>query len=212
MGDQDDILHIAKYFVGRYGAAAAALMESRASACEREDDAEASSLWRSVATAIRKAGAAAQTSCTCEADTVRPALTGVISDSHVRFAFEATPHPYLLLTPDLRIAGANDCYLRTAMMRREDLLGRQVFEAMPDNPEWSDADGVRNLSASLARVIDQRKPDRMPLQRHDVRRADGVFEERWWSATNTPAFDASGRLVIIVHHAQELKTGGRGRA
>ena len=122
------------------------------------------------------------------------------------------PHPYLLLTPDLRIAEANDAYIGATLTRRDDIVGRPVFEALPDNPAWAEADGVRNLGASLARVVEHRRPDRMGIQRHDVRRPDGVYEERWWSSLNTPALDQDGRLVMIIHHPQELKAGGRGRA
>jgi hypothetical protein len=206
MDDQDDILHIAKYFLGRYGAAAAALMESRARACDHDGDRDAGQLWRCVAAQIRKVQQAESVSAG------RTERLKLIPDSHVRFAFEATPHPYLLLTPDLRIAGVNNCYLDATMTRRDDIMGREVFEALPDNPGWNDADGVRNFSASLARVIDRGAPDRMRVHRYDVRRPDGKFEERWWTSLNTPAFDAEGRLVLIVHHTQELKSGTRGRA
>ena len=105
MGDHDDILYIAKYFIGRYGAAAAELMEGRASACEHEGDADAAGLWRCVAARIRETGAAAKDGQGDAAAGSVDAPKGA-SDSHVRRAFEATPHPYLLLTPDLRIAGA----------------------------------------------------------------------------------------------------------
>ena len=211
MDNQDDILLLAKYFIGRYGAAAAALMESRACACAHEDDQDAARLWRCVAAEIGKVDPFSQEPNGHDDDFASSAVAAV-PDSHVRYAFEATPHPYLLLTPDLRIAGVNDAFLDATMTRREELVGRPVFEALPDNPDWAEADGVRNLSASLARVIDQRRPDRMALQRRDVRRPNGVFEERWWSSLNTPAFDPVGRLVLIVHHTQELKTGRRGSA
>jgi hypothetical protein len=212
MDNQEDILHIAKYFIGRYGAAAAALMESRASACEHEGDVDAAGLWRCVASEIRKVAPDSAEAAKAEVEAVPAPAAKAVPDSHVRRAFEATPHPYLLLTPDLTIAGANESYLSATLTCRGEIVGRPVFEALPDNPAWPDADGVRNLGASLARVIDHRRPDRMALQRYDVRRPDGAFEERWWSTLNTPAFDADGRLVLIVHHTQELKTGRRGSA
>lgn len=212
MDDETELQDIVRYFVDRYGPAAAALMEGRATACEQDGDAEAAQLWRSVGAAIRKVHQPTDEGRPGSAEAYRPNPPAAVPDRHVRFAFEATPHPYLLLTPDLRIAEANDAYLGATLMRRGDIVGRQVFEAMPDNPAWADADGVRNLGASLARVVEQGKPDRMGIQRHDIRRPDGVYEERWWSSLNTPAFDQDGRLVMIIHHPQELKTGGRGRA
>ena len=212
MDDENELLDIVKFFVDRYGPAAAALMDGRATACEQDGDDEAARLWRGVGAAIRKVHPP-ENDLTGDGQGAGAGKEPLpVLDSHVRVAFEATPHPYLLLTPDLRIAAANDAYLGAALTRRGDIVGREVFEALPDNPGWTDADGVRNLGASLARVVEQHKPDRMAIQRHDVRRPDGVFEERWWSSLNVPVFDETGRLVMIIHHPQELKTGGRGRA
>ena len=212
MDDENDILHIAKYFLGRYGAAAPALMESRAGACAREGDADAAQLWRCIASEIRKVEQRKSDHASALLRTDRPATDKPVPDSHVRCAFEATPHPYLLLTPDLTIAGANECYLGATMSRREDIVGRSVFEALPEDPAWAEADSVRNLGTSLARVIDEGRSDQMKVHRADVRRPNGGFEERWWTSLNTPAFDPDGRLVLIIHHTQQLKPGGGGRA
>lgn len=212
MDDENELLDIVRYFVDRYGPAAAALMDSRATACDQEGDAEAGRLWRGVAAAMRKVHPSENEQAQDDLAAGSRAKPATVPDRHLRIAFEAAPHPYLLLTSDLRIAAANDAFLEVMLTRRADIVGRGVFEALPDNPSWEDADGVRNLGASLARVVEQGRPDRMAIQRHDVKRPDGVFEERWWSALNTPAFDETGRLVMIIHHPQELKAGGRGRA
>ena len=212
MNDENELLDIVKYFVDRYGPAAAALMDARSRTCEQDGDAEAAQLWRSVGAAIRKLAPPDNEGRAKGVQDVRPDEPSVAPDRHIRIAFEATPHPYLLLTPDLRIAEANDAYLGATLKRRGDIVGRQVFQALPDNPAWADADGVHKLGASLARVVEHGRPDRMGIHRHDVRRPDGAYEERWWSSLNTPAFDQDGRLVMIIHHPQELKTGGRGRA
>lgn len=100
--------------------------------------------------------------------------------------FAATPSPCLVLTPDLVIAEVNRAYLDATCRTREDLLGRHVFDAFPDNPADPAADGVRNLHASLRRVLATREPDSMALQRYDipVMGRPGVFEERWWSPIN----------------------------
>lgn len=43
-------------------------------------------------------------------------------------AFDAAPNPYVLLTPDLRIAGVNQAYLDVAGGTREAVVGRPVSE------------------------------------------------------------------------------------
>ncbi|KUL47672.1 protein phosphatase [Streptomyces sp. NRRL F-4489] len=120
--------------------------------------------------------------------------------------FAAAPSPYLLLGRDLVIADVNEAYLRTTGRTRGDLVGQYLFDAFPDNPADPAADGVRNLSASLHRVLATGGPDTMALQKYDIPRADrpGQFEERWWSPVNTPVLAADGSVAWIIHRAEDV--------
>ena len=69
-----------------------------------------------------------------------------------RALFEAAPGLYLVLDPELRIVAASDAYLDATMTRREEIVGRDLFDVFPDNPDDPGADGVSNLAASLERV------------------------------------------------------------
>ena len=69
-----------------------------------------------------------------------------------RTLFESAPGLYLVLTPDLTIVAASDAYLHATMTKREDIVGRKLFDVFPDNPDDPQATGVRNLRASLGRV------------------------------------------------------------
>jgi len=120
--------------------------------------------------------------------------------------FEAVPGLYLVLAPDreLTILGASDAYLRATMTARDAIVGKPLFEVFPDNPSDPEATGVRNLADSIARAIATRAADSMDIQKYDVRRPDGTFEQRWWSPVNTPAIDATGTLRYIIHRAEDI--------
>lgn len=120
--------------------------------------------------------------------------------------FAATPSPYLVLGPDLVIVDVNRAYLEVTGWTRDDLLGQYIFEAFPDNPDDPDADGVRNLKASLHRVLATRRPDTMALQKYDipVRGRPGVFEQRWWSPVNTPVLGADRQVAWIIHRVEDV--------
>ncbi|MEV5172423.1 SpoIIE family protein phosphatase [Streptomyces flaveolus] len=120
--------------------------------------------------------------------------------------FAATPSPYLVLGPDLVIVDVNQAYLEATERTREDLLGLHVFTAFPDNPADPDADGVRNLGASLHRVLATSRPDTMGLQKYDipVMGRPGVFEERWWSPVNTPVLGPDGQVAYIIHRVEDV--------
>ena len=91
--------------------------------------------------------------------------------------FESLPGLFLVLTPDLKIVAVSNAYLEATMTKREDLLGRGLFEVFPDNPNDPDATGTANLRVSLDRVRQTAAADSMAIQKYDIRRPDGVFEE-----------------------------------
>jgi signal transduction histidine kinase len=124
-----------------------------------------------------------------------------------RALFEAAPGLYLVLDPELRIVAVSDAYLAATMTRREEIMGRGIFEVFPDNPEDPEATGVSNLSASLDRVRRQKGPDTMAVQKYDIQRPEeegGGFEERYWSPKNTPVLDEKGTLAYIIHRVQDV--------
>ena len=121
-----------------------------------------------------------------------------------RTLFESAPGLYLVLTPDLIIVAASDAYLRATLTDRQQIIGRHLFEVFPDNPDDPGATGVNNLQASLDRVLRTRRPDAMAVQKYDIRRPDGSFEERYWSPLNTPVINRDGEVEWIIHRVEDV--------
>lgn len=121
--------------------------------------------------------------------------------------FESLPGLYLILTPDFGIAAVSDAYLRATKTKREKILGRGIFEVFPDNPDHPEATGVRNLTASLERVLRDGSPHAMAIQKYDIRRPDaegGGFEERYWAPINSPVLGRSGEVLYIIHRVEDV--------
>jgi len=130
-----------------------------------------------------------------------------IAEPDFRSLFEATLSPQLVLTPDLIIVAVNEAYLQATQQSRAKLVGCGIFEAFPDNPLDPAATGVANLRASLRRVLRNKVSDTMAIQKYDIPVAGPsgmVFEERYWSPTNTPVFDAQGELAYIIHRVEDV--------
>lgn len=124
-----------------------------------------------------------------------------------RNLFESAPGLYLVLDLELRIVAVSDAYARATMTQREKILGRGIFVVFPDNPDDQQADGVRNLNASLRRVLQNRTGDEMAVQKYDIRRpeeAGGGFEERYWKLYNSPVLDTNGNLAYIIHQVEDV--------
>jgi PAS domain S-box-containing protein len=121
--------------------------------------------------------------------------------------FRSAPGLYLVLRPDLTIVAASDAYLLGTMTKRDEVLGRNIFEVFPANPDDPAATGVRNFRASIERVLRDKVPDTMAVQKYDIRRPKsegGEFEERYWSPMNSPVFGQDGEIAYIIHRVEDV--------
>lgn len=119
-------------------------------------------------------------------------------------AFNASPNPYTILDAQFRYAGMNPAYLEATQSRREDLIGRNLFEVF----DGGNSAGVEELRHSLNEVLATGEPHLMPLVHYPLtfRDANGkaVLQDRYWSATHTPIKDSEGRVTHILQHTQDV--------
>lgn len=120
--------------------------------------------------------------------------------------FRQLPIQVLLLTPDFEIADVNLAFLRAVGRAREELLGRNVFDAFPEDQSDPGATGVRNSTASLRRVLATGAADAMEFQKYDVALpgSAGSFVRHYWSGVNAPAFAPDGRVVLIMNCGEDV--------
>jgi len=121
--------------------------------------------------------------------------------------FAASSSSLLLVDSDFRIQGANDEYLAVSGRSLDQLHRVEVFEAFPDNPDDSFADGIFSLTASFERTMRSRTRDALPTQRYDVRdeRGSGMFVTRYWNTVNSAVTDDDGRVFGVLHRVYEVQ-------
>ena len=121
-------------------------------------------------------------------------------------ALETAPGAFLVLSPDLYILTASDLYLEATKTEREALRGRHIFDAFPDNPDLPEADGMKNINASLQEVLRTKKRHVMNFQRYDVPDIahPGKFITRYWDPSHTPVLDDNGEISYIVQLATNV--------
>lgn len=129
-----------------------------------------------------------------------------IKDSTIDFqkVFQSIPSLYLILSTDFTILDLNDSYEKATMQKREAMIGRNLFEVFPDNPDDKTADGVANLSRSLHLVLKEKKPHTMAVQRYDVQSPEGIFEVRYWSPINIPILNTANEIDYIIHRVEDV--------
>lgn len=120
--------------------------------------------------------------------------------------FESGPGLYLVLDLNFNIVAVSDNYLKATLTKRNEIMGRNIFDVFPDNPGDPNATGVRNLKTSLQTVIETKESHTMAIQKYDIRLpgVDGIFEERYWSPVNCPVFADDRTLLYIIHRAEDV--------
>ncbi len=121
-----------------------------------------------------------------------------------KILFESSPGLYLILLPDFTIYAVSDEYLKATMTTRESIIGKNLFEVFPDNPDDISADGTANLRSSLNTVLKTKEAHRMSAQKYDIRKPDGVFEVRYWSPLNKPVLNDKKEVVFLIHSVEDI--------
>lgn len=117
---------------------------------------------------------------------------------------ESVSSIYIILSTELNILYVNEALEKASMRKREDIIGRNLFEVFPDNPADKSADGASNLSNSLHSVIKNKKQHAMAVQKYDVQRPDGIFEVRYWSPLNIPVLNSENEIEYIIHRVEDV--------
>lgn len=120
-------------------------------------------------------------------------------------AFDASPNPYVVMTPTFVILSANLAYLRVTGRRLQDIVDRSMFDAFPSGD--GEAESGLMLRESLERTVALGRPDHLPLIKYSIadQTADGpVFRNHYWSATHTPLFGIDGAVSYVLQHTEDV--------
>ncbi|WP_392604244.1 ATP-binding protein [Stutzerimonas sp. CQPMC-PStu] len=109
---------------------------------------------------------------------------------------------------DYTMVAASEERLRATLLRREDVIGRPLFEVYSGGEAaGASASGVNQLRASLAEVARTGLPQVLKTVGYPLRRPDAEgdgYENRYWDVINVPVLDDQGRVSHIIHRAEDV--------
>lgn len=114
------------------------------------------------------------------------------------------PQPYLVLDGNLAIVGASDSYLALTSRTREDIVGRHILEAFPENPDAPGTVEQGPLEVSLKHVLQTRKAHEMAVIQYDIPRLGGGFSQKFWMPIHTPVLDDTGAVSFIIQNPMDV--------
>jgi PAS domain-containing protein len=124
-------------------------------------------------------------------------------DLDYKLIFNLMPGMCLVLDTAFNILAQNADHAAATLSIAKDVVGRNLFDAFPDNPYDFNASGVALVRQSLLTVLKTRQADAMPIVRYDVQPELGGFEVRYWAITNTPVLGEDGFVRWIINRAED---------
>lgn len=121
--------------------------------------------------------------------------------------FTSLPDLYLIIDANFNIVEMSDAYRNATMIKKEDVLGLNIFDVFPENPNDPETQSTKKLTESLNRVLHEKKADTIALIKYDIRKPEsegGGFEERYWSPINSPVMDENGNVKYIIHRVIDV--------
>ena len=121
--------------------------------------------------------------------------------------FRTSPNAYIVVTPEYALVEANEAFLRLVGRTRDDVVGHQLFDTFPTDPDGSLPNDAAVLKASIDRVFRSGQPDAVPFFRYaiPIETVEGRgFRDSIWRASHHPLFDGDARVVLTLQHPQNL--------
>lgn len=121
--------------------------------------------------------------------------------------FSTLPQGYIVFgvdDPTFTILEENEMHAQLAMSRPEDVIGKPLLEAFPDNSEQYKQTGKSELIESIRRVIALKKPDIMPQLQYDIPDEQGNFVQKFWSVRHLPVIDENGDVIQVYQATKDI--------
>jgi PAS domain S-box-containing protein len=110
------------------------------------------------------------------------------------------------LATDLSVVAATDAYLHATLTQRQDLLGRNLPELLSDAASEQSSNSADKIRASLQRVLATRRPERMDIQKYELRPPGNheALELRYWRPLNSPVLREDGQVEYLIHSIEDM--------
>ena len=121
--------------------------------------------------------------------------------------FEQSSELLIVIDTNFAVVAASDSFLKTTATVRENIMGRNLFDVFPDNPDDKTANGESIVRASFNRVIKNKTKDALPVTKYDIPKPEsegGGYELKYWQATSSPILDDHNNVKYIIHRTEDV--------
>lgn len=121
--------------------------------------------------------------------------------------FDLLPDPYLLITPDsprFTLVDANEAHMSLSKRKKQDYIGKPLFEVFPDQSDTFKKTGVNAVKESILKVIKSGEPDEMDVIQYDLTLPDGSVDVHFWRPIHYPIKNSDGKIIYIIQSSRNV--------
>lgn len=120
--------------------------------------------------------------------------------------FEQSTALELVVDINFNIVAASNAYLKATKSARNTIVGSNIFDAFPDNPNDMQANGESVVRASLKRVLATKEADNLPITKYDIPKREHAneFEPKYWKPVHSPVFDPFNNVSYIIQRVEDV--------
>lgn len=115
--------------------------------------------------------------------------------------FAVLPAHAMILDRDLCFVDANEAFLENTGFKREELIGRFVFDVFP-----AEKDQREPIEAAFRETLDGEptQVEELYYAVPDPARGEGVLRDVWWSVSHAPLHDDDGNVTHLVQIGENV--------
>ena len=122
-------------------------------------------------------------------------------------SFEQSPALIIIIDTNFCITVVSDSYLKATDTKRENIMGQNIFNIFPNNPDDVTSDGEAIILASFNRVLKNKIPDIIPVIKYDIPKPanEGLgFTTKYWRACHSPVLDEFNNVKSIIQFVEDV--------
>jgi PAS domain S-box-containing protein len=106
--------------------------------------------------------------------------------------------------PHFTILEENQAHAAIAMVNRDEVIGKPVFDVFPDLSEEYKKTGVSEFMESIRKVIRTKKIDIMSNLKYDLANKQGNYTQKVWNLIHYPIFDDDNNVIAVCQATEDI--------
>ena len=131
----------------------------------------------------------------------------MMNQSNYKSFFEQLPILKLVMDAEFNIVTASNLFLNSTKTTLEEITGKNIFTAFPQNPLDKGIDGGNKIEQSLNKVLENKLTDKVTVVKYDLKipvNNEINYETNHWKLTHAPVLDEAYNVKFIVQIAEDF--------